>query len=155
MTETVRLPEPEVFLGACAGVRRHLNGFDSSQNNRISNKDFGWHTDIEAACAEIAFAKFRGKYWCGAFNTFKGQDVQGFQVRHTQHEEGHLVLYERDSDDDYFVLVTGTAPVFVPRGYLKGRDAKVDINGYGGSKGRKVWWVPQHALADFVTLEEN
>lgn len=50
--------------------------------------------------------------------------VRGYQVRWSIWPEAELVVHEEDADDDIFVLVTGTTPVFEVRGWIAGGKAK-------------------------------
>jgi len=106
----------------------------------------GFERDIQAAAAEMAFAKARKMYWDFSVNTFKKPDVAHIQIRHTIRSSGRLIVRPDDSDDETFVLVTGEIPNFTLRGHIKGRDAKQDqfLNNPGG--GKPCWMVPQGDL---------
>lgn len=148
MSLSVKLNNSEVFLAATVGVRRMITSFMSPEMNKVANEKFGWHSDIEGACAEMAFAKATGMYWGGTVNTFKLPDVAGIQIRHTEYDNGHLIVREDDKDDEMFVLVTGKAPHFTVRGCLLGADAKRPE--YFRGEGYPAWFVPQSALEPYL-----
>lgn len=134
-------------MAATVGVMRRLASLNRGETNKINNKDFGWHTDIEGACAECAFAKGMGWFWDGSVNTFKRPDVGIIQVRHTQYPKGCLAFRVGDDEDDRFVLVTGTHPEYTIRGWLFGHEIMRDEWIYDDSgKQPKVWFAPQEHL---------
>jgi len=154
----VTLEPHEMAFAAIVGVMRRIKSMNRSQTNKVQNKDFGWHSDIEGACAEMAFAKAnnfywdgsaRDRYWNGETNTFKLPDVGGYQIRHTQHLDGRLIVQKTDADDERFVLVVGTSPRFCIVGWILGYEAKqfplVDPTGTGW----KAHFIPQHELSSF------
>jgi hypothetical protein len=144
---TVTLDRNEIYIGAIIGVRRMLESWKSKECNKVKNKDFGWHSDIEAACAELAFAKWMGVYWDFSVNTFKKPDVAGYQVRHCQSADGSLIVRPNDSNSENYVLVVGTTPEFKIIGWIKGEDAKTtkhDFKGYNGMP--DCWMVKQEFL---------
>jgi hypothetical protein len=146
----VDLERYEVILGAFVGINRETASLKSDEYNKVQNKDFGWHTNIEAACAEIAFAKFKGVYWNGSVNTFKRPDVAGYQVRHTRYtENGHLIIYRNDNPEEVFVLVTGTHPVYFVHGWMRGEDAMQQKYWREKNVGLPCWYVPQIDLLEF------
>jgi len=142
----VTLLKYEMYLGACAGVSRELKSRDSPQYNKVKNKEFGWHTNIEAACAEAATGKYYNIFWDGSVDTFKAPDVGEFQVRHTFHEHGDLIIYKSDDPKLFFILVTGKTPTFRIRGYILGKDGMVDKYWYPPKANYPAWFVPQGAL---------
>lgn len=96
----------------------------------------------------MAFAKFVNKYWNGSVNTFKnGGDVGRFQVRTRSDHSYDLIIRPDDRDSDYFILVTGQAPVFRVRGFILAADAKrmsECIQTYGGRP--PAWFIPADRL---------
>lgn len=112
-----------------------------------------WSTEIESCCAEIALAKTLDRYWSGG--VFDGQraafDVGDKQVRHTVYANGALIIYPEDDPEQRFVLVTGRAPNYVLRGWLRGKDAQDKGHDHPWwtdppKKRSPSWWVPQSAL---------
>lgn len=123
---TVTLSLSEVLSGATIGITRQLAALKRGLPDRHGmDPGNGWTVHIEGACGEIAVAKALGAYWSASVNTFKqGGDVGSLQVRSRSRDDYDLIV--RDSDDDaaLFVLVTGTAPHYRVRGWIKGSDAK-------------------------------
>lgn len=105
-----------------------------------------WDVVIEGAAAEMAVAKALRLYWGDSPALDYNGDVGRYQVRSTDHADGHLILYERDADDATFVLVTGRAPAFTVRGFILARDGKRDEYLANGRLRSEGWMVPQSAL---------
>jgi len=150
----VTLTEYEIYMGASVGTLRTLASLKRGETNKVQNRDFGWHSDIESACSEIAFAKYSGIYWGGSVNTFKAPDVGLAQVRHTQHKTGRLIIRHNDSPTDYYVLVIGTHPDYTVHGYILGSEGMKDEyldNPIKTEKG-EAFFVPQRALLDIDDL---
>lgn len=154
MGSTVTLSWDELRLAAVVGVERQLAAMRLARPEIYgwdANRD-RWGTHIEAAAAEMAFAKHRGNYWLPlAEDPAKlDGDVGKAQIRSTQRPDGSLLLHARDADDAPFILLTGTAPTFVIAGWIWGRDGKhekwwreTDRN---GRRLRPAFFVPQQAL---------
>ena len=150
------LTNEEMEVAAYEGVRRRLRNLRrDSQPLRGGFKKPGtayapepWKCDIEGAAAELAVAKVTNRYWSGL--TKQGVDVgKNAGVRHTPHEDGHLIVYDDDPDEMVMVLVTGTPPVLTVRGWVLAAAAKSP--GYR-REGRPAteFWVPQTALRGFA-----
>ena len=149
----VALEKYELLVAAEVGMRRNVISMQSKENNKVNNKDFGWHTDIESACGEMAVAKGLGIYWDGSVNTFKKPDVGNYQVRHTQKADGKLIVRPKDSDKETYILVTGTSPTFNIVGWIQGADAKQDEHIFKGYNGMPdAWFVAQSKLNDIKLL---
>lgn len=140
MKQIVRLTECEIEFAAYVGVKRSLTSVGKEQRSDNGDPNFGWHHDIEAACAEMAFAKYSGLYWNAGVNTFKEPDVGGYQVRHTRHVNGKLILRPNDKDDEKYVLVRGVAPEYEIVGWAYGRYVKLQIN-LSTPNGRPSCWM--------------
>ncbi len=146
----VSLSGYEIYMASCVGTARRLASLKRGETNKVQNKDFGWHTDIEAACAEVSVAKALNVFWGGSVNTFKLPDVDGVQVRHTQHTTGRLIVRDNDSDEEIFVLVTGSHPDYELRGWCFGRDAKQEKYLQRGD--HPAWFVDQSGLRNIEEL---
>lgn len=142
-------------MGATIGVARRMASLRRGQTNKVQNRDFGWHSDIEAACAEIALAKVLGVYWGGGVNTFHDADAGLFQVRHTQLENGCLIVREADSDYERFVLVRGTHPTYEIPGWLLGADAKTERFARAPGGHMPAWFVPATELRPVSELLDD
>jgi hypothetical protein len=148
----VRLTQYEIYMGSCVGSARMLASLKRGQTNKVQNKDFGWHSDIEGACAEIVVAKALNVYWGGSVNTFKLPDVAGVQVRHTQLDDGCLIVRSDDSDSEIFVLVTGSHPDYEIRGWCSGLDAKKKGTERNPGGNFPAWFVEQSQLEDISLM---
>lgn len=82
-------------------------------------------------------------------------DVAHVNVRQTEHEDGHLTLYEKDHPEIPFVLVTGriNQNVFWIRGWDYGCKLKIDEHWTEFWRGKELrapcYFVPQTALRPF------
>lgn len=144
----VRLDKSEALTAAIGGSQRHLRqAFDQRKNTFDGTRDL-WSMDIEAAAAELAFAKATNQYWAPTSRPDWDGDVGTWQVRHTQRTQGHLIVYNGDRDTDRFVLVTGKIPEFHVIGWLLGAAAKKP-GWWAPRMGRPCFMVPQGALTTF------
>jgi hypothetical protein len=148
----VRLEEFELRLAAMVGAERYIQAITRKlQELHGDDNDSTWATHIEGACGEMAYAKFRGIYWNGSVNTFRAPDVGSrIQIRtRSRHDYELFVRPTRDKDDDIFVLVTGKAPIFWVRGFMRGIDAKKPewLKDHGGRP--PAHFIPNEALRKF------
>lgn len=150
MNEVI-LNQNELYVAAIIGVRRQITSMNSKECNKIQNKDFGWHIDIESACAELAFAKYKKMYWDFSVNTFKHPDVGEFQVRHTRDINGKLKIREKDRGHEKYFLVVGTSPSFNVVGWIMGKDAKNEKHIFKGFNGMPDCWMvaQEHLIKEF------
>jgi hypothetical protein len=145
----VSLTATELLHAATTGAQRRIESIGWQSTDYVDGGLSPWDRDIEAACAELATARALGRYYdfstgrfCGA-----GSDVPGAQVRWTHRPEGRLILRPRDAEDEYYVLVTGTAPSYVVVGWIQGANAKVaEYEIDPGGRKLPCWMVPQGAL---------
>lgn len=145
------------FLGATRRVRHMVN--PSDQKVHYSEHD-EWNSEINSALAEVAVSRAFDRSWTGAVSdgkTFHPFDVGVLGVRWVTRPSDHLLVYERDPDDQILVLVTSTAcsPVFTIIGHMLAKAGK--------EKGewrvppavkRASWWVDQKHLIKF-TEDQN
>src|SRR5262245_35480808 len=122
--------------------RKHLNNFDGP----------AWSNHIEGACGEMCLAKHLNVYWNGNVGDLDAHDVAEFEVRTARYHDRDLWLFDRDRDEDKFVLVTGRAPNFVLRGWITAAEGRAcgDVREY--VKDRPLLYVPQSALHPMKTL---
>jgi hypothetical protein len=144
----VTLKRHELFMGAQAGVMRRLEAMRHGREDRYGAppQDL-WGLDIEACLAELAVAKAYNLYWERLARNpaaLRG-DVAELQVRSTWREDGSLILHHEDPDDAIFILVTGRAPTFDIRGWIRGSDGKEE-RWWRTGDGRPAFFVPQSAL---------
>lgn len=147
----------EILMGQTVGCHRRMESINRGETNKVQNKDFGWHTDIESTLAEIAVAKYLNIYWGGHVNSFKAPDVGPYQVRHTQHKKGRLIIRDNDPPEEIYVLVTGTHPKYTIRGYMRGIDGmKPEYRDNPIKKpNAEAWCVPQSVLRPIEELKQK
>lgn len=151
----------EALQAAIVGVQRHAKAKkDNRQNYYGEPDDEGalWNLDINAACAEKAYAKMTGRYWAATTDPDKHLgDVGGQGVRSTDKPNGCLILHPRDEDDRVFVLMVGSGRHWEFRGSIVARKGK-----QLGPDGKPRWWrtnvrtpayfVPQSELDTVLDL---
>ena len=143
----------EMYQAGCAGMMRRLDAIKKTRKGLFAPNAV-WDTDIEAAGAEMVVAKWLGRYWHALANdpTVLEGDVGKYQVRHTRHENGCLVIYQKDKDDAVFVLVVGGYPNYMITGWLPGDRAK-QKQYWRDNAQHPAYFVPQDALLDPTDLE--
>jgi hypothetical protein len=144
---TVTLTPYESELAAGVGLRRHLSALRRGLVNHHGYKGDGWGDHIEAAGAELAVAKFLGRYWSGSVDTFKASgDVGPYEVRWRSSTTYDLLIRPGDADDRPFFLVLGQFPTYRVVGWIMGRDGKREEwrQHYGDRPA--AFFVPQSAL---------
>lgn len=149
----VTLTLGEMNMGARGGVDRNIDGiFSNRQHAHGAALDCAWQNNIEGALGEVAFAKWSGIYWSGNFRDLRADDVGDFQVRTADNHRKKLILHPPDRDNRIFVLLTGIAPRFYIRGWIEGRDGK--LQRYWGDptgQNRFAFWVP---VADLYPMAD-
>jgi len=117
-------------MSGAVGFRRRLIQVTRGQARDSFDCPDPWGNDIEAACAEMAFAKMYGLYWDGSVDTYKDlPDVGGYEVRRVSDPMHHLIIRKQDigkHDDAPVVMVSGVAPHFVAIGWA--RPSEVAVN---------------------------
>lgn len=153
MSILIRLNVDEMVAAATIGAHRNIACLraGSPDTNFPDPEGRRWSQHIEAAGAELAVSKWRNRYWWGLAGPHAANDAAHFQVRHTPHESGHLIVRARDSDEDAFVLVVGKAPAYRIVGWIRA-DAKTDAYRATNKRDpRPYWQVPQSALRSIYT----
>lgn len=151
---TIDLTLDELTQAAISAVLRQVENLGIGRRDRFGPEDLdGWGVHIEGAAGECAVAKALGAYWAGK-GTFRGGDVGDLQVRTSERDDARLIIRPDDPPAAIFVLVTGKAPRFDVRGWIRAHDAKrrewwSDPNGKGFA-----YWVPARALRDIGHLVE-
>jgi hypothetical protein len=156
----VTLSPSEYLVASTVGAMRRVASLRSGHAERHGLKSGAWDANIEGACGEMAAAKALGRYWDGAINSFKREDIPemkelglcGLQVRTMGRHNYDLLVRPGDSDTDKFILVTGACPEFVVRGWILGGDAKQEqwLAAHGGRS--PAYFVPQSALRPISEL---
>ena len=157
----VSLTKEECREAARAAVERRLTNLFKELNNLYSHGyacGNAWASDIEAAGAEVAFAKFINKEWIGDVNTFHAPDVDGgWQVRYTDNVKGKLIIRPIDKPkyNEKFVLVKGLMPEYEIIGYIVGLDAVKDKYCFDPNGKGKAYFVPDKDLIKFEKNENS
>ena len=109
----------------------------------------------ESIAAEIVVAKYFGiEGFDPADSKFKETaDVgAGLEVKWTKYDTGQLIVYETDRNSDVAVLVTGTSPTYVIRGWIPVVIAKRDRYKH---RNQPTWWVTQPNLQPIENLQRS
>ncbi len=137
------------LIGSGRVLRNRRDGTQHSNGGkRDAYRDLG--RDIESVGAEMAFAKWIGRYYEPTTRPDDGTDVAGIQVRSTPVPHGALLLHEKDTGP--CVLVTGELPTFTMRGWITAEAAKTPAHWRDGA--RPCYWVDQGELLLLDTLRE-
>jgi len=151
----IKLSADEMLAGAIVAAKHKITCDDRRATGKASRRpehyeeERTWDQEIESSLAEIAVCSFSDHYWTGSrFDGTSGTDAGSMQVRWTRHPNGHLIVYEEDPPNAYYVLVVGRSPVFQIVGWIKGVDARKPIY-WRTSALCPSWWVPQEALVPF------
>jgi hypothetical protein len=143
-------------MAAEMGITRQISNLMKGRPDAYGcAADVGWQVHIEGCCGELAVAKYLDRYWSGNFEQLKADDVGNYQVRTRSSHGWDLILHDRDPDDRVFILVTGTAPEYVIRGWMRAKDGKKPEFWSDPSKqNRPAYFVPQdclHPISDLST----
>ena len=96
-----------MMMAANVGVIRHLQ-FIKRNARPMYGLDVptDWKLQIEGAMSEYALAKYLNVHWEGV-GFPDADDVGNEDVRVTPHENGCLILHDRDKDDKKYWLLVG------------------------------------------------
>lgn len=150
---TVRLTYSDLIIAGQIGLSRHAYALNKGLKDQFgADPKNGWGLHIEGACAEAAVAKLLNIRHDGTIGQTGPVDLiyQGrtLEVRCTRYRNGRLIIHPQDSDESFFVLVTGAAPVYKVVGWIQGRDGKIAAYWDEPEPGRPAFFVPQSALVE-------
>jgi hypothetical protein len=135
-------------MAAAVGLRRQLAAMrDGRQDRHGLDPEQGWRVHIEGACGELAVAKFLGRYWDGSVDTFRSiPDLGQAEIRTRSKHSYELLIRKDDDPTKVYIHVTGRAPHFRVRGWLRGWDAQREEwwQNHGGRE--YAWFVPCDVL---------
>jgi len=118
----------------------HATTYSRSPIKRLEEETIG-------VCAEVAFAKWKNRFWLPGLNTFHDkEDVDNVEVRGTSRPDGCLIIRDNDANDRPFVFVTGDGNLMRLVGWMYGKDAKHDEFMRNPNNHRPAWFVPQDRL---------
>ena len=135
-------------MGASIGLN-HASTYQRSFIKRLNE-------EVVGACVEVAFAKYKEKFWMPGLNTFHlTGDYGKVETRGTSIPNGKLIIRDNDEDSRPFVLGICDGNTVILAGWLYGHEAKKDEfisnpNGY-----RQAWFVPQGRLRPIRTKAGN
>jgi hypothetical protein len=139
----------EFDLAQHVSAQRNRDGIRA----RADSAKFGNAADtlavhLRGALGEIAAAKALGRYWTGAGTDFhRDQDVGQFQVRVTDRDSGCLIVRPNEGhDNDPWILVTGSFPNYIVRGWLYGHEARQPEFLQAPNGRPPAYFVPQDRL---------
>lgn len=140
----------EVELAKLVGrLRRENSRKRKNQRGLEDEEDALLAMDIEGAAGEIAVARAINRYWHGSVNAPKSAPDIGasIQVRTTKHENGSLILVDRDLDDHVYFLAIGEMPNYRIAGYIVGTDGKKKEYIRAPAGRPPAYFVPQNKLS--------
>lgn len=104
-------------------------------------------THLKGVWPEQVVAKCFNRYWDGSVNTYKRKpDLDGVEIRGRSKHSYDLMIRTDDDPSKAYVLVTGTPPTFVVRGWIYGKDARRKEWWLNPDERGWAWFVPQSAL---------
>jgi len=154
---TVELDRLTFSYAAYIGVGRHIRALmkDRTQTNDKKRGPEDWGNDIEAACAECAYALWANMFWMGGGNRLDHYDVGHVSIKHTVRPNGRLLIAPEDAkkftEETPVVLVVGTAPVMDLVGWLPMGAITTDRN-WNLDMPRPCWAVTQGDLRQMEEL---
>ena len=149
MRIVVTLDEYELAHAAMAGCQRRIASIKKNrpQVDGAGDRKNYWQIDIVGMIAEYAVAKAFNKHWQPATNQRLADlpgDVDTFQVRSTEHLNGHLFLHPNDKVADYILCVVADNKVLLA-GWIDWLSGSM----VGEMKSPDTWWVRQDQLYGF------
>lgn len=150
---SVQLSREDLSYAAHVGVCRRVESLASP--GRYGAPTRGpqlWGQDIDATCAELAVALLLDRPWTGAEPKAAADVGDCYQVRHTHHPDGRLIVHKEDADDHVFVLATGTMGCFCIHGWMFGYTAKDPKWWCEPRGGYPAFFVPRSELGRMETL---
>lgn len=153
MTAVVTLEPYELAVAAFVGQQRYEGARHLPDRNGPPAADpEGQH--IAAAGAEMAFAKWSGRYYPCTFNTFKRlPDVGRFEVRWSRSPGARLRVSRHDAPSSPYVLVVGEPPTYTLCGWLWGAEAQQEAYLALRPGWRPCYLVPQADLRPLDDLQ--
>jgi hypothetical protein len=154
----ITLAPYELHAGSLVGFHRRLKCLIRNSHDDTYGTPT-WTTDIEAALAEMAFAKWAGVYWDFSVDTYKAPDVSSVQIRWSNNHSNKLIFRpNKDNKYDKFVLVTGLSPTYRIHGWMYGKDAMREDwlfapKGDNGYERPAAYFVPASSLKTLSTLK--
>ncbi len=153
----ITLNKVEFWNAINVGIIRQMQNISKGRIDAYGAQEMdGWGIHIEGACGEAAIAKLFNIYYNGNIGNLNAVDVNHnkikLEVRTTQSHTNRLIMHDKDKDDAYYILLTGKAPTFVVRGYIKGIDGKNEKFWDNPTKYRPAYFIAQSQLLPIENL---
>lgn len=136
---------------------RQINGIPDHESR--FDKKLSFHEFVaqmaESICAEIVVARYFGiKDFDPANSQFKKTADVGsrIEVKWTKYEAGALIIGDSDRNTDIAVLVTGTSPTYLIKGWIPVVVAK---NQRWRRRDQPTYWVEQYNLHPIENLRRS
>lgn len=155
------LSDEDIKFARECGLRRSKAGRKRKGIHKYNWKpgDEQPEVDAQSAVTEYLVAKYLNREWLSSGEVPddpKNGDVEGgIQVRHTDRENGCLIVHPEDRDDQWFVLVTGKDSKLKIAGGKLGSDAKQAKFWRTEGVRYPAYFVPQHALENIDHLRRK
>jgi hypothetical protein len=145
----VELDEYELAHAAMAGCQRRIASIKKArpQVYGAGERKNYWQIDVVGMIAEYAVAKAFDRHWQPATNQRLADlpgDVAHYQVRSTEHRDGHLFLHPGDKDAPYILAIVADRHVLLAGWIDLWEGLEV-----GENKSPETWWVRQNQLNSF------
>jgi hypothetical protein len=149
MQIVVELDEYELAHAAMAGCQRRIASILKArpQVYGAGERKNYWQIDIIGMIAEYAVAKAFDKHWQPATNQRLSDlpgDVSYYQVRSTEHRDGHLFIHPQDKDAPFILAIVVERHVLLT-GWLTRTEGLL----VGENRSADTWWVRQDQLNGF------
>lgn len=163
----IKISSSELEYAAHVAIKRRILALENNRKEVIGERGSGWDNNVEGTIAELAVAKWTGKYWHALVDNFIDLpgDVGNWQVRGTPYRNGGLITHRTDKDKSPYLLVTialGKITECCIVGWMFGEETKVGSES-GKDEDGKYWnttllkrpafLVPQEDLHDFDLLD--
>jgi len=145
------LSNHELSVAGQVGFRRNLeatlNGRQARFKERVPGELWGFH--IHSAMAELAVAKYLGRYWSFHENHFESGDVGKLEIRFSNRADCKV----RKRDDGVVVSVSGGVTKFILNGWIEASEAKRDAWVHSPRpEAPPAYFVPHPYLNDMESL---
>lgn len=150
MQIVVTLDEYELAHAAMAGCQRRIASIvkERPQFYGSDERKNYWQIDIIGMIAEYAVAKAFDRHWQPATNKRLSDlpgDVANYQIRSTEHRDGHLFLHPKDKPADYILCIVKENKVLLV-GWI---DLATGMS-VGQLRSADTYWVSQQDLNSFA-----
>lgn len=156
----VELTFTEFHAAVSVGLQRLIASTAMRLDHHSSGVKRNWMErlgdDVRGALGEIAWAKYRGEFYCGSCNTFHNEpDVHGVEIRAMRRPTDSLLVRDNDNPESPFVLTHATGEKVRFLGWAYGRDAMRDEWKRAPRGGRPAYFMPQERLRGFDTFPKE